>query len=39
MARDQVRVESWSYTKMDEYKAQCGFIPFLCDNSDPEYKE
>jgi len=38
----KIRVQTYhSYESilMDEYKAQCGFIPFLCDNSDPEYKE
>ena len=37
----KIRVQTYhSYESilMDEYKVQCGFIPFLCDNSDPEYK-
>jgi len=30
---------SYESVLMDQFKKQTGFIPFLCDNSDPEYKE
>ena len=38
----KIRVQTYhSYESIliDEYKTQYNFIPFLCDNSDPEYKE
>lgn len=38
----KIRVQTYhSYESVliDEFKKQNGFIPFLCDNSDPDYKE
>ena len=37
----KIRVQTYhSYESIliDEFRKQCGFIPFLCDNSDPDYK-
>jgi hypothetical protein len=38
----KIRVQTYhSYESVliDEFKKENGFIPFLCDNSDPDYKE
>jgi hypothetical protein len=38
----KIRVQTYhSYESVliDDFKKQNGFIPFLCDNSDPDYKE
>ena len=38
----KIRVQTYhSYESVliDEFKKQNGFIPFLCDNSDPDYKD
>jgi hypothetical protein len=37
----KIRVQTYhSYESIliNEFRKQCGFIPFLCDNSDPDYK-
>ena len=38
----KIRVQtfhSYESVLIDDFKKQNGFIPFLCDNSDPDYKE